>query len=533
MHTVFLCTQNRCSNHQIWKKNSMTNATIIPFRPLRKLIFTFPESDLSRLVAEGYALACYEPRILELIDQDRDAHALAKKKARILDRDWLMSRGSTLPGFNAEVEEGWADELELAAGRPRMAADLVLIFALLRGYLGGFKDRKTAMLLLESRTLETIFVNLGIKLPGLSTILDNINAITSETFEFILDVQIEYAKVKRLDTFKELTGDSTGIEANSSWPTDSGTIAGLAERAERLLRGLSDFGVALKLPAVVGSLIAELNILHKQIQLSFGKKDSAAKRKKLYRKLIKIAKKARQILQNTVERANLKALGIDVMPSLKMRMTMNLDWIQGDLEDLDQAIKNAISRVIQDKKVKTTDKILSLSDEDAAIIAKGGREPLMGYKPQLVRSGNGIVTAIVVPKGNANDSDQLRAVVDASLQRTGIVPTVLSFDDGYTNNEDREYYLGLGIPTVSFSGSKGKRLIPEDEYESKAYAKARNDRSAVESTIFTLKHNHDFGRVMRRGLENVRCELHEKAIAHNFFRFIAIKKTLHENLIVA
>ncbi len=99
----------------------MTNATIIPFRPLRKLIFTFPESDLSRLVAEGYALACYEPRILELIDQDRDAHALAKKKARILDRDWLMSRGSPLPGFNAEVEEGWADELELAAGRPRMA----------------------------------------------------------------------------------------------------------------------------------------------------------------------------------------------------------------------------------------------------------------------------------------------------------------------------------------------------------------------------------------------------------------------------
>jgi hypothetical protein len=54
-------------------------------------------------------LACYEPRILELIDQDRDAHALAKKKARILDRDWLMSRGSPLPGFNAEVEEGWAD----------------------------------------------------------------------------------------------------------------------------------------------------------------------------------------------------------------------------------------------------------------------------------------------------------------------------------------------------------------------------------------------------------------------------------------
>ena len=510
------------------EKNSMTSGTIIPFHPLRKLIFLLPDSDLSRLVAEGYALACFEPRILELIDQDRDVHALAKKKARITDREWLMSRGSPLPGFEIGFDEDWADDLALATGRPRMSADLVLIFALLRGYLGGFKDRKTAMLLLESKTLEAIFANLGVRLPGLSTILDNINAITSETFEFILDVQIQYAKAKKLDTFKELTGDSTGIEANSTWPTDSGTIAGLAARAEHLLRGLSDFGVLLKLPAVVGPLIAELSILHKQVQLSSGKKDSAAKRKKLYRKLIKIAKKVRLILQNTVERANLKAVGVDVMPSLKMRMTMNLEWIRGDLEDLDQAIKNAISRVLQDKKVKTDDKILSLSDDDAAIIAKGGREPLLGYKPQIVRSGTGIVTAIVVPKGNANDSDQLRAIVDASLRRTGIVPSVLSFDDGYTNDEDREYYRSLGIATVSFSGSKGKRLIPDDEYESKAYAKARNDRSAVESTIFTLKHNHDFDRVMRRGLENVRCELLEKVIAHNFFRFIAIKQTLHK-----
>ncbi len=103
------------------------------------------------------------------------------------------------------------------------------------------------------------------------------------------------------------------------------------------------------------------------------------------------------------------------------------------------------------------------------------------------------------------------------------MPTVLSFDDGYTNGDDRDHYLGAGVSVVSFSGSKGKRLIPAEEYDSDAYKKARLNRSAIESGIFTLKHNHDFDRVMRRGIDNVRSELLEKAIAHNFFRMIKLR----------
>ena len=106
------------------EKNSMTSTTIIPLHPLRKLIFLLPDSDLSRLVAEGYALACFEPRILQLIDQDRDVHALAKKKARITDREWLLSRGSPLPGFDFDVDEDWAADLELGTGRPPLSRDV-------------------------------------------------------------------------------------------------------------------------------------------------------------------------------------------------------------------------------------------------------------------------------------------------------------------------------------------------------------------------------------------------------------------------
>lgn len=44
---------------------------------------------------------------------------------------------------------------------------------------------------------------------------------------------------------------------------------------------------------------------------------------------------------------------------------------------------NAAQRVLQGGKVKAEEKILSLSDEDAAMIVKGSREPTLGYKPQV------------------------------------------------------------------------------------------------------------------------------------------------------
>ena len=116
------------------------------------------------------------------------------------------------------------------------------------------------MLLLESKTLEIVLASLNLRLPGLSTILDNINPITIETLEFILDAQISAALGAKLDTFDEIAVDSTGVEANSTWPTDSGTIAGLATRAEQLLRDLTEFGVSPKLPAIVAKLIAHRNL---------------------------------------------------------------------------------------------------------------------------------------------------------------------------------------------------------------------------------------------------------------------------------
>jgi hypothetical protein len=503
----------------------MPQATVSPLRPTRKLLSLLPETDLSRLLAVTFALAEAEPKLLEMIDRDRDAVAMRKKKERLEDQNWYQSCGKPLPGFSVGEDNHWSDDMELGAGRPRMPALAVLLFLVLRGYLGGFKDRKVAMTLQESTTVQICMLNLGyMSLPGASTMIDNANAVSVATHEAIIDAQIRQALREKLDDFKTLTLDSTDVEANSAWPTDSGLINGLAQRAEHLIRLLAADGITLRLPAVMGKILGEIKDLNKQIQLTSGKKDSAKKRAKLYRKLFRLARKVHREFVQACARAEEKFWKMDVPPSQRRRLATLLEWVEVDNKNLAATIVNADKRINKDEKVKIEDKVLSLSDQDAAMIVKGQREPVLGYKPQIVRSENGFVTSILVPEGNAADSGQLRPAIDASIKRTGVQPSVLSFDDGYSNANDRNYYLGLGIDVVSFSGSKGRNIIPPAEYESDAYKAARNNRSSVESLMYTLKNNNELDHVMRRGIDNVREELLGKVIAYNFFRTISLRQ---------
>ena len=131
---------------------------------------------------------------------------------------------------------------------------------------------------------------------------------------------------------------------------------------------------------------------------------------------------------------------------------------------------------------------------------------------------------MLVPQGNASDSGELPEIMDDSIKRTSVMPDVISTDDGYVNSSIRNKYIEKGVKVFSFSGAKGKKLISEEDWGTEEYRKARNDRSAVESLIYTIKYGFDFDHVMRRGLENVTAELLEKVLAYNLCRIIETRK---------
>jgi IS5 family transposase len=198
--------------------------------------------------------------------------------------------------------------------------------------------------------------------------------------------------------------------------------------------------------------------------------------------------------------------------------------IGADIQAIGQVAQTCQRRIFAEEKVSSSEKIVSLSDGGAAFIVKGGWNTVIGYRPQLGKSGQGFVSALLVPMGNAADSGQLVEVVLDHWDRTGVLPKLVSSDDGYSSQSARQDLLKSGVDVVSISGAKGKQITSAEDWKRPEYRAARANRSAVESLIFTLKDGYQFGQLLRRENENVRAELTEKILACNIGQIVRVRE---------
>ena len=494
------------------------------------LFLPVPDTDFREFLDEVAQLLRFAPEIITAIEGDLDAHAREKKKLRLEDRKFFESRTEDLPELKIEQTEVSGDDLTLGVGRPRLPAEAVYVFLMLRGFLGSLSTKQSRRFLRESMSLYGWLQSRGLAMPGVSTILDNLNVISQETRELIFDRQIARILGEGLDDFKALTIDSTSVKANSGWPNDAKILTGLLMRVNRLGQKLDSFGLENFRQGWVPRRLEEMDKLEFQICLVAGKANSRAKLKQGYRQLLRRGKKALAALQTEFERFE-QVLDIDTLaPTRRVLLQRVIDQIRSDLSDAQRVIEYASDRVFHEKKRPSTEKVLSLSDGSASYIKKGSRNPVIGYKPQLVRSENGFVTSLLVPEGNAADAIKLVPAIADSIQRTSVVADLVSTDDGYASAKGRDELLALGVKAVSISGAKGKKLTTLEDWESETYRDARRYRSAVESLMFTIKDGFAFGELGRRGIDAVRAELLEKVLAYNCCRSILLRQRQREEL---
>ena len=477
-----------------------------------------PASDFSFTLQEAAALLEQNPHLLQLIETDLLNDSLAKKELRIKDRQALHLQQPFLAGTEA-VEPKPVDKQEsLDNGHPGMNARTCYFFLIIKSYLGGLKSRKARDFFAESLSIRLLLAALDIPMPSLSTIGENTNKLSQETRDAILDAQIQSIKERGLDDFQVITADSTAIDANSCWPTDSKLIFTLVEGLWRDLGQLEAFGLIRLEDAQLPGIMADMDSLDFGIACASGKKEAAKIREEKYTVFYDLAEAAATYFAEAISPLRQAADQQEHLPSKKEKQDARLDDLEKDLGLLDHIIKYSIERVIEKKTVPTEEKVVSLSDPDASFITKGQRDTQVGYRPQVSKSDAGFVVAIKVPEGNASDSGQLQPIFDETFRRTGVIPYIASIDDGYASYANQRWLKEKGVIVVSFSGAKGKKITAEEDWGTPDYFETRLMRSAVESVIFQLKQGFGFGRVLRRGIEKVRQELTDKVVAFNFYR---------------
>jgi len=489
------------------------------------LLLAPTDTKMAKVLDEAINLLEKTPEILDRIRADQEADGKEEKWVRILDQRWVEKQTLPLP-LEELLTEAKADlvanDLELKVGRPRLRPEVVYIFLALRGNYASVSSQNSWDRFSDSLTLRYYLQPYMNRLPGRTTVLENLNIVSAETRSFLLNCQLKEILNLGLDDFREQTVDSTSVHANSAWPTDIHLIIGFANEAYRFGQRLADFDLPNFHKWYIPEWLKQLEDLEFKINLESQKKNGKKGKRfqKLYQHFLDRAENILDYLSKEHDRLDEVVCAIDLMPSRRYCLKQLWERLALDLGESYVLLEFTADRVLGsgDTTRDEHEQIYSISDRAARFIKKGGRDTVFGYKIQLSRSKHGFITSVLVPEGNVADSSQLVPMVSDHSIRTGVIPQMVSVDDGYSSAKGREITLKTGVLEVSISGSKGKKITPEEDWSSEKYQKARNDRSAVESLMFTGKHSFEFGRFHRRGIDAVREEMLEKVIAYNFWR---------------
>jgi hypothetical protein len=489
------------------------------------------DTFLAQIVRETLELARFDGTLSESLDRDIEMAARAAKKVRLMD--WVYAQeqsAGVLPFLDLPVPSDFdsvdASEFSLEVGRARsIDGELLLVLQAVNRVLDlsstagweRFAESEVFNALLEAR---------GVKFPSRSTIHRYLALVSPESRQRIHEAVCRKAKAEGLDDFAELTADSTAVEANSAWPTDSGLIWGFLRQTYGLLERQAKFTDVKCTSALVERWLGDLERQHKTISLLPSRPGSVKERQRLYGKLLQTAERTHGKLGALLDARRDLIEDCCISPGYRLRVEGIMAGVAKSMDGAAKVMEAARVRVLEGGKVEAVDRAFSLADPDAWMIVKGQRDPVLGYKPQIARSANGFITAFEVLPGNPADSARLMELTALHVRNTGVTPCLVGTDDGYSAQSNLDELAALGVETVSFSGAKGRELLGDELWESTA--DIRSDRSAVESTIFTLKHKCALRRFCRRGIEGVERDLYEAVLTYNLWRLAWCRRKRHE-----
>jgi hypothetical protein len=84
----------------------------------RQLVFLIPiDSQSDDFLNEIHQIACFEPSIVERIDEDLDLHAKKKKLLRLADAQFLAGQTPDLPKLELQLRQLKLDDIQLEEGQ--------------------------------------------------------------------------------------------------------------------------------------------------------------------------------------------------------------------------------------------------------------------------------------------------------------------------------------------------------------------------------------------------------------------------------
>ena len=357
------------------------------------------------------------------------------------------------------------------------------------------------------------------------------NRLTANTVRQVNEEVVRYAVEAGMEDGKRLRVDTTVVETDIRFPSDSSLlwdcvrvitreVKRLAEDAPKAVRGFRDHTRKARRRFQEITRMTRQQRHHQQ--------------RPKYRDLIDTTEHVVSTARVVLPKARRKAESCgDLMRGLRLRG--QCDSIEHYCTLADRVIDQTRRRVLQDEQVPVAEKIFSIFEPHTDCIVRGkAQKPVeFGHKVLLAESGHGLITDYQVLHGNPQDETHVRPVLERHALFFGAGPHVFAADRGFYSPVNVDACRQSGVRIESIPQRGGTRTKEREAYEkARTFKQAQRFRAGVEGRISVLMR----GRGMRRCLSSGRARFDVfvgmAVLANNLLvlvELLAKKKTTHHS----
>jgi IS5 family transposase len=360
-------------------------------------------------------------------------------------------------------------------------------------------------------------IPLGERVPHPTTLMKITTRCGSGVIEALNDALLKKASDSKVLKVDKVRADTTVVEANVSYPTDSGLLAKAIARIACLIIAIHAAGGATR--TRVRDRRRSAGRLARSIAAHLKLRGDEAKAtvKKINAELADLAEVAASEAMAVVTNARRKTTRD------KMKDSCRLASLVSDLETLlgrtTQIVQQTRSRLSGTPPEGAT-RLVSLHDPDARPIVKGrlGKPVEFGYKAQVVDNSQGIVLDYEVMVGNPPDAPLLAPAIARIKARFNKAPRAATADRGYGEAGVDADLEALGVTTVVIP-RKGKPSQARKEIEhTRGFRNLVKWRTGAEGRISILKHGYGWDRSLFDGIGGAGTWCGLGVLAHNAVR---------------
>jgi len=367
-------------------------------------------------------------------------------------------------------------------------------------------------------------VSLGGRVPHPTTLMKITTRCGPAAVDGLNEALLAKAVEARVLKTNRVRADTTVVEANVAYPSDSGLLAkGVARIAgvARRLRGLG-FATRTRVDDRTRAVRSKAHAINFNLRRRNDDKLAAVRR--INGEMAAIARRAVRQAEAVVcnARRKLNTLG-DKASGHARAAIATLERTAA----LTRRIAEQTRQRLAGHTPEGATRVVSLHDPDARPIVKGrlGKPVEFGYKAQLVDNEDGVIVDHNVETGNPPDASQLAPAIRRIKRRTGRAPRTVVADRGYGEQgvEDDLRAEGVRNPVLP---RKGRPTIERRKIEKRrAFRQHVRWRTGIEGRISCVKRDFGLNRTRFDGIDGARTWCGHSVFHHNLVKISSLIDT--------